>query len=45
MDVDAAVGEDASVTVDPADRRGGSDDTFKAFGRDSSGHEQLLQWN
>ena len=38
VDVDAAIGEDAGVAVDPADGRGGGDDAFQAFWCDSSGH-------
>ena len=33
VDVDAAVGENASVAVDPADGTGGGDDAFEAAGR------------
>jgi len=39
VDVDAAIGEDAGVTVDPADRGAGGDDAFQAFRCDSGGHK------
>ena len=39
VDVDAAVGEDAGVAVDPADRGAGGDDAFQAFRCDSGGHK------
>ena len=39
VDVDAAVGEDAGVSVDPADGGVGGDDAFQAFRCDSSGHK------
>ena len=43
VDVDAAIGEDAGVAVDPADRRGCGDDAFQASRCDSGGHNALLQ--
>ena len=42
VDVDAAVGENAGVAVDPADGGAGGDDAFQAFRCDSSGHRWLL---
>ena len=42
VDVDAAVGEDAGVAVDPADGGAGGDDAFQAFRCDSGGHKTLL---
>ena len=38
VDIDAAVGEDAGVSVDPADGRAGGDDAFQAFRCNGSGH-------
>ena len=39
VDVDAAIGEDAGVAVDPADGRRGGDDAFQAFRCDSGRHK------
>ena len=43
VDVDSAIGEDASVAVDPADGGAGGDDAFQAFRCDSGGHNDALQ--
>ncbi len=42
VDVDAAIGENAGVAVDPADGGAGGDDAFQAFRCDSGGHKTLL---
>ena len=38
VNVDAAVGEDPRVAVDPADRRVGGDDAFQSLWCDGGGH-------
>ena len=44
MDIDAAIGENAGVAVDPADGGRGGDYAFQALWCDSSRHKVLLQW-
>jgi hypothetical protein len=43
VDIDAAIGEDAGVAVDPADGGRGGDDAFQALWCDSGRHKVLLQ--
>jgi hypothetical protein len=43
VDVDSAIGEDAGVAIDPADRGAGGDDAFQAFGCNSGRHKDALQ--
>src|SRR5271168_1895396 len=43
VDVDAAIGENAGVAVDPADGGRGGDDAFQALWCDSGRHKVLLQ--
>jgi hypothetical protein len=38
MNVDATVGEDARISIDPANAGVGSDNSFQAFSCDSSRH-------